>query len=336
MVIDKTTGMGCAWSIATRIASKEIAKKLIDEGIVGKPLFRKQCKNTYRLFTVEQFRDGRSIITKPRGGALADEELWTPSFIEAEIWEQAVSQFRVLAELEDNLEKYLLPQMDVYLQSIPEPELVAMTRDFLIEHGVINMPITQRAGNTCYFNKNEVYSLDEGSKLFPYEKRIKFNLFTAEYEDCLNRNVWRKAVSQFKVGMTLRECVGIFLKTNLVFDAPKNHTPVDRLVQSISAPVYERVPENTNEATFDYIRMTVGLPRYQFDSWETLQDEVKKYQPEIYQRVIQTLENDRQFKRYGVPINFLNLSDVIFLRDFSMEFIFELKGQTDPLINVED
>ena len=73
--------------------------------------------------------------------------------------------------------------------------------------------------------------------------------------------------------------------------------------------------------------MTVGLPRYQFNSWEALKNEVKKNQHEIYKRVVQKLENDRQFKKYGIPINFLQLSNVMLLRDFSMEFIFELKEQ---------
>ena len=49
-------------------------------------------------------------------------------------------------------------------------------------------------------------------------------------------------------------------------------------MQSISPPIYERVPENQDETTFDYIRMIVGLPRYKFDSRESLKDEVEKYQ----------------------------------------------------------
>ena len=52
---------------------------------------------------------------------------------------------------------------------------------------------------------------------------------------------------------------------------------------------------------------------------------LKKYQREIYQQVIQRLEKDRQFKKYGVPVNFLKISNVTLLRDFSLEFIFELK-----------
>ena len=96
-------------------------------------------------------------------------------------------------------------------------------------------------------------------------------------------------------------------------------------MQSIALPTYERIPGNNNKATFDHVRMTVGLPRYQFNSWEALQNEVKKYQKEICQRVVQRLEKDRQFRKYGIPINFLKVSDVIMRRDFSMEFIFELK-----------
>ena len=332
MVIDKTTGKGCAWSIASR----SIAKRLIDEGIIGKQFARKPFKSSYHLLKAEKFSDSRVIITWRRGSGSEDEELWTPSFIEAGIWERGASRFRPLEQLDMNVENYLLPEMGEYLQSVPDVELVSMTRDFLIEHGVINVPITQREGNTYYFNENEVYSLDAKSELFPYEKRIKFSLFNADRESCFNLNVWRKAASQFEVGLTLGECISIFLKTELVHGVPQDQSPLDRLVQSISPPIYERIPENQDETTFDHIRMTVGLPRYKFDSWEALQDEVKKYQREIYQQVIQKLENDRQFKRYGVPINFIKLSDVIFRRDFSIEFILELKGQSTPLPDMED
>jgi len=137
--------------------------------------------------------------------------------------------------------------------------------------------------------------------------------------------VWRKAVSQFTVGMTLDECINIFLQTELTHNVRREPSSIDRLVQSIAPPMYERVPGNDDESTFDYIRITVGFPRYQFNSWEALQNEVKKYQPEIYQRVTQRIEKDRQFKKYGIPMSFLELSDATLLRDFSMELIFELK-----------
>ncbi len=211
MVIDKSTGKGCAWSIASRT----ITKKLIAEGIIGKPFARKQTRRRYRLLSAEKFSGGRVYITWWRGSGSADEALWTPSFIEAGIWERGVSRFCPFERLDRNVENYLLPEMGEYLQSIPDAELVSMTRDFLIEHGVINVPISQRKGNTYYFNENEVYSLDAKSERFQYEKRVKHNLFYAEYETCFNMNVWRKAVSRFEVGMTLGECISIFLKTEM-------------------------------------------------------------------------------------------------------------------------
>ena len=100
MVIDKTTGKGCAW----RIASKTITKRLIAEGIMDKPFARKPTRSRYRLLSAEKFSDGQVIITWRRGSGVADETLWTPSFIEAGIWEQGASRFRPLERLDENVE----------------------------------------------------------------------------------------------------------------------------------------------------------------------------------------------------------------------------------------
>lgn len=193
----------------------------------------------------------------------------------------------------------------------------------------------------CHFDDRNFYfhysdSVDKNQvayikKLFPYEGRIR-HIFAVKGPDAafFNSGVWIKAAPRFEVGMSLKECIGIFVETELAHRTPQKLSPLDQLIQYIARPVYERVPGNDNVKTFDRIRITVGLPRYQFNSWEALQNEVKKSQYEIYQRVIQRLETDRPFKRYGVPINFLEISNVTLLRDFSLEFIFELK---EPKIN---
>ena len=319
------------------IVSKTITRKLLTEGIVGKAIYRKHrinSKKSYNLFQVVKFKNGENVyVVSQKGGEQAEEPLWSPSFIDAGIWEQAVSRFPSFERLDHSVEKYLLPEMEDYLQGISDAELVSLTRNFLIKYGVINTPIRQHQGKTYFFDENEVYSLDKKSELFPYEKRMKYRHFIAKYETCFNMNVWSKASSRFEVGMTLNECIGIFLQTELTHTVPQEPSPIDRLVQYIAPPVYERVPENCNESTFDHIRITVGLPRYRFNSWKALKNEVKKNQHELYQRVIQKLAKDRQFKKYGVPINFLKLSSVMLLRDFSMEFIFELKEQkTGPVL----
>ena len=212
MVINKKTGKGCAW----RIASKTITKRLIAEGIIGEMFARKPSNGSrYLLLSAEKYPSGKVYVTRYRGSGLADEALWTPSFVEAGIWEQAASRFRPLERLDINVESFLLPEMGEYLQSIPDVELVSMVRDYLIEYGIINVPTSQRAGNTYYFNENEVYSLDTKSELFPTKEQIELDLFNPIHETCFNINLWRKAVSQFEVGMTLDECISIFLKTEL-------------------------------------------------------------------------------------------------------------------------
>ena len=55
--------------------------------------------------------------------------------------------------------------MDEYLQNIPDSELISITRDFLIENGILDQPIQRRKGNTYYFDKNEIYSLDNEGQM---------------------------------------------------------------------------------------------------------------------------------------------------------------------------
>lgn len=324
MDIDKTTGKGCALSIV----AKTITQNLIADGIAGKIIAKKSRHKRDVWLRVIDYGDDWVCIKWDSAHEQADEPIWVPSFIDEGIWTRAVSKFTIAGRLDGNVGEFLLPEMDEYLQSIPDSELISMTRDFLINNGVIDQPIRQRKGNTYYFDQNEIYSLDKGAQVFPYKGKIK-RIFTIKGPDTafFNSGVWIKATPQFEVGMTLKECVGIFLKTELTHNVPQEQSPLDQLIQYIAPPVYERVPGNDNINTFDRIRVTVGLPRYQFNSWGALQGEVKKYQNEIYQQVVQKLETDRQFRRYGVPFNFLKLSDATLLCDFSLEFIFELKKQ---------
>lgn len=119
------------------------------------------------------------------------------------------------------------------------------------------------------------------------------------------------------------------MATQLTFNEKKDPSPFERLVQNVSVPVYERVPENRDKNTFDFVRIFVGLPRYQYDTWEDLRAAVKKYRPKIYKRVLEKLDESFQHNKYGVPISFLKLGEVALRRDYTMEFVFELKLQEE-------
>ncbi len=61
---------------------------------------------------------------------LTEEPLWVPSFIDERIWAQAVSKFCIDSRLDENVVEFLLPEMDEYLQNIPDSELISITKRF--------------------------------------------------------------------------------------------------------------------------------------------------------------------------------------------------------------
>lgn len=121
-------------------------------------------------------------------------------------------------------------------------------------------------------------------------------------------------------------CVRIYINTELVNQRGVDWPFIDRLVQSIEKPSYEREPWNQNKKTFDRIRVTVNLPRYMFETWDELKQAVKDNRQEINQKVLTKIETDRSFKKFGLPVNVLQLSDVVLCRNYTLEYIFELKA----------
>ena len=174
MVIDRTTGKGCALSIA----AKTVTRNLIADGIIGKTIAKKERPKRSVWLRVRDYGDDWVCIGGNIAHELTEEPLWVPSFIDERIWTQAVSKFHIDSRLDENVVEFLLPEMDEYLQNIPDSELISITRDFLIENGILDQPIRRHKGNTYYFDKSEIYSLDNESKLFPYEGRIN-HIFTA-------------------------------------------------------------------------------------------------------------------------------------------------------------
>ena len=110
MVIDKSTGRGCALSIA----SKTISRQLIEDGIIGKPLLRKPRKQGYDLVRIVDKRGYYMNTNRQQVDELVGEPLWVPSFIDSKQWERSVGQFTTLSPLDSNVEKFLLPYMDDY------------------------------------------------------------------------------------------------------------------------------------------------------------------------------------------------------------------------------
>ena len=101
--------------------------------------------------------------------------------------------------------------MDEYLQNIPDSELIAITRDFLIKNGILGEPIRRRKGTHIILIKVRFILLIKRVNYFRIKGGIN-HIFTVTGADTafFNSGVWIKAAPQFEVGMSLKECVGIF------------------------------------------------------------------------------------------------------------------------------
>lgn len=183
-----------------------------------------------------------------------------------------------------------------------------------------------------YFDKNEIYrsvSKEKAEKM-QFLNRIGVNQRCYDIYDVMsekpvryfNKNIWRKATIFLEPNKSTIDDFEELLKT---VQLQKHERPkgVNRFVTKIGRLSFGREPENLNPKTFDFITVDVNI----VTSWET--DRItyfKKNKKEITNMVIQKIQNSTYFKKYGIPINFLKISKIIFSEKRNLiHYIFELK-----------
>lgn len=185
-----------------------------------------------------------------------------------------------------------------------------------------------------YFDENKIYksiSLEMAKKRnlkgihFVSEDRcfldVRYSMYFPEIEYCTeNLVLWKKAVTKLKEGDTIEDFKNYLSSTRI--ESHEKPSGVDRFIGKIDKPIFVREPENENKNTFDYIYIDILI----IQNWETDKMEyIKENMYEIRRRVVEKLQNDRSFEKYGVPINFLKISRITLKRDSILQFVFELK-----------
>ena len=99
---------------------------------------------------------------------------------------------------------------------------------------------------------------------------------------------------------------------------------LDRFLARICKPIILRVPENSNPDTFDIIKVDIELLTEWGDDRKAYIEENRKG---IIKRAVEKIEKDRGFKRYGVGVNCLVVTEMIMLDRNTLELIFELKKE---------
>ncbi len=97
---------------------------------------------------------------------------------------------------------------------------------------------------------------------------------------------------------------------------------LDRFLVRIEKPLIIRFPDNPNTRTFDIIKVQILL----CSTWESdIPEYVKQHEAKIINRVIEKIDKDRSFKKYGVPVNILTMTSAEYLTKDTLELIFEVK-----------
>lgn len=309
------------------IISHCIARALLDDGILEQPikevLLSDGSEEIWYFTQLGYFARTSNPEAKEK---LRTNGCYELSFIPQEIWKAASSSFQRHENIYESAENCILPLIKDQIDQMPEDQRCEVIRQYLIYNGILETPIRYLAGNTYYFDNEERYQIDRGSKHHEYPDHPVRGVFAPRGQAFFNLRLWTKAVSKFEEGMPLINCAKIFLNEELHQNTePIAHKYIERLIQKIDSPQFERVPENPDPNSFDRIRVTVSLPMYLYKTWEELRDAVKKHRREIDRRVVEKIESDRAFKRYGIPLSFLRLSNLSLGRDFTLEYIFEFR-----------
>lgn len=163
--------------------------------------------------------------------------------------------------------------------------------------------------DNIYIGSNNKYSCR--GDLIQLEKTIKV----------YNENILKSALCKMKIGDTIQKLVEYC--NTVTFETRKLPEGVERFITRIERPKSICVPENPNkDTTFDYLHIYVGIvSEWKEDRKKYIRDHIR----EINEMVLEKIENDKTFLKYGIPINFLRFSKVTLIKRTSeIQFILEL------------
>lgn len=193
---------------------------------------------------------------------------------------------------------------------------------------LLNKAVRSLRGEYYYFDEHGIYQKVKEKEALKILKnvfqRIDGSTYYGLYPEIYrleNANIFRSAISKMQVGQTFEDFKEIYGKTEIKRkEKPKG---LDRFILKIDSPVFVRLPENSKPDVFDYIHVDVFV----VSEWRSdIYEYIKENQKDIKERVLKSLEQDRKFKKYAVPMNFLKLANATYSRRRNLiRFVFELK-----------
>lgn len=209
-----------------------------------------------------------------------------------------------------------------------------MNMQYRILKDLTDVILRVKKGKAYYFDKEGIYrstsaqSVESLKNSWVIDKNGKRRLdaivIVMENFDYENGSLLIKAICSLKEGDTIEKFKQI-LETVEYEERPKP-TGIDRFVTKIEKPVFERLPENPKTNTFDYIVVDVNIVT---DWEEDRRTYIQKHKKQICEMVLRKVQEDRTFKKFGVPVNFLKITSITLRKNSVLEFVLELKELKD-------
>ena len=100
---------------------------------------------------------------------------------------------------------------------------------------------------------------------------------------------------------------------------------INDFILKVKQPSIERALGNNNKNTFDFITLEMLTPlKFYGDRKKYIKDHIK----EIYEIAMNKISNYRYYERYGVPVNYLKLSNLTLSCENILVFKFGIKGKS--------
>lgn len=200
-----------------------------------------------------------------------------------------------------------------------------MQKDF---EKIKNNVLRKAGGYAYYFDEEGVYHkvpVGEVAKLNLLNVNIREGDFGYDKQQigkviCEDLRLALKIICKLKEGDTIENLAYYIENTKL--EPKKKAEGLDRFITKIKASRFERVPENINKDTFDFIYIDVNIvTAWEEDRMQYIKNNIQK----IYNRIIQKLETNKAFSKYGVPTDFLKISRITLKSNSVLQFVLELK-----------
>ena len=216
-----------------------------------------------------------------------------------------------------------------------EDELVEYLFGIVLrDRRIFKMPIRVRNGSILYFD--EMWILHEDHASSPACRKFAgySNAFNpTDVSELFDYLVWVNARNSFRVGMTILECMRVYLHTSI--PAYRRDLPfIDRLVTKVESPQiifydpYNSAEDDEHRERRVLVRLSLSSRIY--PSWKDLLYGVKEHKKEINKKVKEKIARDKYLPKQ-VDLSNLFLIDIQVFRNCTMEYTFGIRGEEERI-----